>query len=344
MDPQNPQGNNPPPPPPPGNRPPPPPPRTPDQPDRHSKPQVPQYGQPPIPPQPTQPDQSDYRGPGGYSTHDQPTQAYGQGPQGGYQGYPPPPQQGDGRQYNVNAPKKGTPSWLWGVIGAVVVALIGGGVLLYFLLSPRSNAPVSSTTPQPTAAAGNPTAVPGRTITAPGQPTTTLPRATTSPGQPTTISLPTTSLPTRQVPTPGQGGIPGAAPDQVVTIFFDRILARDFAGALEAAEPDSTTTITPENLQASWESVEQQNGGKLESIEITDSAETGDSARVALSMHFEGGGIFNQIALLKNNGNAWVITGFNDVENSAVPTPEFATPEFPTPTEEPTDEGTEVVP
>jgi hypothetical protein len=97
-------------------------------------------------------------------------------------------------------------------------------------------------------------------------------------------------------------------------------------------------------LRSGWEGVEQEHGGKLQSTEITGATETGNTAQVTLTSHFEGGGTYGQVALLRNNGNSWVITGFNDAENSTGPTPEFPTPEFLTPTDEPTNEGTEVVP
>lgn len=325
MDPQNPQGNNPPPPPPPpGDRPPPQPPYTPDRP---SQPQASQYGQPPTPPQP-QPGQPDYRPPGGYVPPDQqPTQVYQS-----YAPPPQPPQYSDGRQYNINAPKKGTPTWVWGAIGAAVVALIGGGVLLFFLLSPKSNAPAANTTPQPTTSAAQPTTAPRQPTTAPGQPTTVPPRATPGPEQPTEVAQPTAARPQ---PTSSQGGLVGAPPAQVVTTFFDLIRTGNYEGALALADPDSGMPTTADELRSLWEDVELDNGGKLQSVDLGEATEQGNNAQVALTAHFEGGGTAGQIATLTKKGDSWLISAFHAPSNGSDPTPEFPIP---------TPEETEVVP
>lgn len=267
--------------------------------------------------------QPDYRptSQGGYSTHEQPTQAYGQGQgqgQGGYPGYPAyPPQQGGSHQYNVNAPKKGTPAWVWGVIGAVLLALIGGGLLYFLVLSPRSNTVAGNSTPQPTAAAGQPTTVPttpptvGRNTPVP--PTAVRPTSIT---QPTTVPTTSVSPPTT---VPGQGGFVGTPRDATVA-FLGYLREEDYASAHTLLAPEMAGVVDVNSLEIIWQLVRLSTTGD---IEVGEASESGDTAEVAVTIRaISGGSEQAKIPLVKEEGKWYILDPFalNGISPGGFPT------------------------
>lgn len=270
----------------------------------------------------------DYRppSPGGYSTHEQPTQAYGQGQgpgQGGYQGYPGypsqqgsyPPQQGGTQQYNVNAPKKGMPIWVWGVIGLLVIALVGGG-LFFFVFSPKSNAPAGNTTPQPTVAAGQPTTAPGQPTTAPGQPTPVPPTASRNTPVPPTAVRPTSVAPATLAPTtehatvgprpttgPGQGGFVGTPRDAVVT-FLGYLRDGDYSTAHTLLAPEIASIVDVSTLELIWQTTQFTVSGD---IQVGEASESGDTATVSVTIPLLGGSSEQAEIPLRKEGGKWYI-------------------------------------
>jgi hypothetical protein len=224
---------------------------------------------------------------------------------------------------------------VWGLIGLVVIGLIGAGVY-FFLLSPKSNNPAVSTTPQPTSAAAGPTTVgestkpvanPSKTVAQPtkvaGQPTTAIKTSVVPTLEPEPTSV--TSNPTTG-PSNGQGGFAGS-PHDAANTFFNDLRTGNYAAAQQLLLPEVAAGLTPDVLQTLWQSIISAGGD----ITVGDATENGNSAEVAITWNVGFGVTQNGTVTLVNQGGKWYIENpLNITSDQPIEIPTFEPGEFPT--------------
>ncbi len=268
-------------------------------------------------------------------------------PQGAYQGYQNqqgyggyqqgyPPQQGVGGQYNANVAKtrkKGTSPAVLGAIIAVAVALLAGGVLLYFFLQPKSsNTLAISGTPQPTTAALVAT-------TGPGQPTPRPSNPTTAPKRTPLRSTPTT-LPREATSVPVQGGVGfDGTPHDAANAFFNNLKSGNYEAARSLLSPELAIGLDVATLKSLWESLTSAGG----SVTVGNATESGNTAEVDITFDIGFGITQAGKARLIKQGGRWFLENpfnFDSTQPIGIPTfepgtipglPTFEPIEIPTP-------------
>jgi hypothetical protein len=175
---------------------------------------------------------------------------------------------------------------IWGLLGVLLLALIGGGILLFFLLQPRTNTTTNTTT-NPTAVTNNPTSVPSNR---------------------TPISEPT------------RGTAPSGNAGDVVRDFYENLSRSNFGAVLNLVTPDARAQIGSESdLEALWQSEIGQMGGNLQSVSVEDVNVQGDTATVTVSLTYDGGGTKRVEQEVVNSGGRWLLTGNANVLDVQTP-------------------------